>query len=261
MNFFFVFFRQSTHGQGAVRIALFHHHDVYLVKGAKNVAEIFRKPALSVTLAYGITLRYCFGMASQAAAVYNSDTSGSHEKAIAKSNVLPHNRVSYRTHENLVQGLLGALTPASDRFENTLTESFYSLPISDEWVEFPDLVQFFEDHIGTAIVETTFGSALLAQNPGFIRDLWAYDKVVMSLAKRLPSFWTPDAYRLREKLRLCVKRWHAGLIRNEDEGKEVRGDGFIQTPQAIRDRLRMLLSIDKQDFDAVASTDLGLIWA
>lgn len=236
--------------------------DVYLVKGAKNVAEIFRAPALSATLAYGFALRYCFGMASQAAAVYISDTSGSHEKAIAKSNVLPHNRVSYRTHENLAQGLLGlSLTPASDLFENTLTESFYSLAISDEWVEFPDLVQFFEEHIGTAIIETLFGSALLAQNPGFIHDLWAYDKVVMSLVKRLPFFWIPEAYRLREKLLLAIKRWHAGLIGNENEGKEVRNDGVIQTPQAIRDRLRMLLSVDKQDFDAVASTDLGLIWA
>lgn len=236
--------------------------DVLLVNGAKNVAEIFSAPALSVTLAYGIALSYCFGMASKAAAVYISDTSGSHEKAIAKSNVLPHNRVSYRTNENLVQGLLGvSLTPDSDRFENTMTKSFYSLAISDEWVESPDLVQFFEEHIGTGIVEIVVGSDLLAQNPGFIRDLWAYDKVVMSLAKRLPFFWIPEAYRLREKLLLPVKRWHASLIGSEDEGKEVRSDGVIQTPQAIRDRLRMLLSIDKQDFYAVASTNLGLIWA
>lgn len=254
-------FRQSNHGQGAVRIALL-NDDIYLVMGAKNVAEVFRAPALSVTLAYGIALRYCFGMASQAAKMYISDTSGSHEKAIAKSDVLPHNRVSYRTHENLVQGLLGsALTPASDRFENILTESFYSLGISDEWVEFPDLLQFFEDHIGTAIVETVFGSALLAQNPGFIRDLWAYDRVVMSLAKRLPFFWIPEAYRLREKLLLSVKKWHAGLIGYENEGTKVQSKGDIQTPQAIRDRVRMLLSIDNQNCDAVASTDLGFIWA
>lgn len=238
-----------------MRIALL-NGDIYLVKGAKNVAEIFRAPALSVTLAYGIALRYCFGMASRAASVYISDTSGSHEKIIARSDVLPHNRVSYRTHENLLQGLLGvALTPASDRFENTLTESLYSLGIGNEWVEFPDLLEFFEDHIGTAIIEAVFGSALLAQNPGFIRDLWAYDKVVMSLAKRLPFFWIPEAYRLREKLLLSVKRWHAGLIGCENEGNDV------QTPKFIRDRVKMLLSIDNQDFDAVASTDLGFIWA
>lgn len=249
----FWFFRQSTHGQGAVRLALL-NDDVYLVKGTKNVAEIFRTPALTVTLAYGIALKYCFGMASRAATIYISDTSGSHEKAIAKSDVLPHNRVSYRTHQNLLQGLLGvALTPVSDRLENTLTESLYSLDISEEWVEFPDLLEFFEDHIGTAIVEAVFGSALLFHNPGFIRDLWAYDKVVMNLAKRLPFFWIPNAYRLREKLLRSVKRWHTGLIGHENEGKEAQSKEYIQTPKVIRERVRMLLSIDNQDLDALAS--------
>lgn len=170
---------------------------------------------------YGIALKYCFGMALRATTIYILDTSGSHEKAIAKSDVLPYNRVSYRTHQNLLQELLGvALTPVSDCLENTLTESLYSLNISEKWVEFPDLLEFFEDHIGTAIVEAVFGSALLFHNPGFIRDLWVYDKVVMNLAKRLPFFWIPNVYRLREKLLHSMKRYHTGLIGHENEGKE-----------------------------------------
>lgn len=169
--------------------------DVYLVHGAKYITEVFRTSTLNVTFAYGIALKHCFGMAQKAANVYFADTSGSQCKPIEGSSANPQGRVSYQTHENLLHGLLGAgLAPISDRFERALTESINSLNINEEWVHYPDLLEFFEDFLGAAIIKAIFGPALLSQNPGFIRDLWAFDKVVMGLGKRLPAFCIPEAY-------------------------------------------------------------------
>lgn len=255
--------RRSSRDQSTVRIALL-QNDIYLVQGARNVAEVFRTSSLSVTLAYGLVLKYCFGMAQKAVNSYIADTSGTQHKPIAGSNVEPQNRVTYLTHESLLKGLLGAdLGPASDRFESALTESLCSFGISREWDDFPDLLEFFEDHVGTAIIKAIFGSALLSQNPDFVRDLWAYDKEVMSLAKRLPAFWIPEAYRLRNKLLRSVKEWHTTARAHSDELKGMQNEGAdpVWGSEMIRNRYKMLLSVENQDFDSVASTDLGFIWA
>ena len=255
--------RHCSRGQSVSRIALL-KEDLYLVHGAKSVAQVFRTSSLSVTLAYGIALKYCFGMAQEAANIYFADTSGSQHRPIVGSNVPSHNRVGYLTHESLLKGLLGTgLGPASDRFEGALTESFESLNINKEWVDFPDLLEFFEDHVGAAIIRAMFGSVLLSQNPEFVSDLWAYDKLVMSLAKRLPAFCIPRAYKLRKRLLLCIREWHNFATTHSDKARKIGEDdghpfwGCVM----IRDRYKMLLGVEKQDCDSVASTDLGFIWA
>lgn len=249
--------------QAAVRIALL-KDDLYLVQGAKNVAEVFRTSSLTVTLAYGIVLKCCFGMADKAADIYVADTSGCQLKPIAGSHVQRQGRVSYQTHESLLQGLLGTgLAPATDRFESAFNDSLCSLNIHEEWTHFPDLLAFFEDHVGSAVIKAIFGSALLSENPDFLRDLWAYDKVVMSLAKRLPAFWIPGAYELRNKLLLSIRRWHRYARTHPDEldeGQSVDVDP-VWGCRMMRDRYKMLLGIENQDHDSVASTDLGFIWA
>lgn len=235
-----------------------------MVHGAKNVAELLRTSSLTVTRAYGIALEYCFGMARKAVRTYVTDTSGSQHKPIVGSNVHPQNRVSYPTHENLLKGLLGpGLAPTSDRFESALTESLSSSTVSKEWVKFPDLPEFFENHVGSAVVQAIFGSTLLGQNPKFVRDLWAYDRDVMSLAKRLPAFWIPDAYEIRNKLLLSIKRWHAFARARSDKAQkpQIEDSDQFWGCEMIRSRHKMLLGVKDQDFDSLASTDLGLIWA
>jgi hypothetical protein len=111
-------------------------------------------------------------MAQKAVNMYLADTSGSHHKPIEGSNVHPQNRVSYLTHENLLKGLLGTdLAPAADRFESALAESLDSLSVGNEWLNLPDLLEFFEQEVGKATIKAVFGSTLLSQNPDFVRDL------------------------------------------------------------------------------------------
>ena len=163
-----------------------------------------------------------------------------------------------------MQGLLGAgLEPASDRFGRSLAEALDSLPISGEWETFPDFLVFFENLVGTAVIKSLFGPTLLSLNPDFVRDLWAYDKVVMSLAKRLPIFCIPGAYKLRSKLLDSIKKWHTFAASNSEIDAHLGDEDFDQLwgSQMMRDRYRMLLDVEHQDCDSVASTDLALIWA
>lgn len=255
--------RRSKSEQVVVRIALL-KDDIYLVQGSTNIAEILRKPSLTVTLAYGIALKYCFGMAQKAVDVYIADTSGSQQKPIAGSNVPSQNRVSYLTHENLLKGLLGTgLAPATDRFESALTESLNLETIGQNWEYYPDFLEFHEDHVGAAVIRALFGPTLLSQNLDFVRDLWAYDKVVMSLAKRLPAFWIPNAYRLRDKLLSSIRKWHDFAKENfvNMNGSQHLDDDPLWGSEMIKHRHKMLLGIGNQDSDSVASTDLGFIWA
>ena len=255
--------RSFNHDRSVIRVALL-KGDLYLVQGPKNIAEVLRTPSLSVTNAYSHVLKYCFGMSAKAAGMYTADTSGSQRKPIAGSNVHPRNRVSYLTHENLRKGLLGpGLAPTTDRFEKAWAGSLGSLNISQKWVNFPDILEFFEDQVGGAVITAIFGFTLLSENPGFLRDLWAYDKVVMSLAKRLPVYWMPQAYRLRKKLLLAIKKWHALARMNSDKAKNTPDEeaASLWGSEMIQDRYKMLLSIENQDNNSVASTDLGLLWA
>ena len=257
-------FSRSSRNRSITRVALL-ADDIYIVHGAKSIAEVLRTSSLSVTKAYGIALKHCFGMAQKAVNSYHADTSGCQHKPIKGSYVQPQDRISYLTHENLLKGLLGTgLAPTSERFEKALTESLSSLSIGDEWVEFPNLVELFENHVGGSVIKAIFGSALLSQDPNFVRDLWAYDKVVMNLARRVPKFWSPEPYRLRDKLLLCIKKWHA-LARAHSDRQESQVQREEAEPfwgsEMIKDRHKMLLGVKDQDYDSLASTDLGFIWA
>ena len=250
--------------KSTVRIALI-EDDVYLVQGSKHVSEVFRTSTLTVTKAYAIALKYCFGMASKSVKAYLADTSGSHSKPIPGSSVDSRGRVSYHTHENLVRGLLGkGLASKTDRFEQVITESLSSLEIDEEWVEFPDLLGLFQNVVGSAVLKSIFGDHLLSQNPTFLDDLWEYDgTAVMNLARRLPSFITPRAYKLRASLLSSITRWYK-FVESKAEDSDIDANDEIDPfwgSAMMRERQDMLLKIKDQDRNSVASTDLGFIWA
>lgn len=218
-------------------------------------------------------------MERKAVDVYISDTSGSRSRPIPGSNVPENKRVSYHTHENLVQGLLGAgLGPTTERIEEELFASLDSSVPSRRtqekgWTYKEDLTEFVEEHLGSAMLKALFGPLLLADSPDFNRDLWKYDKKIMSLAKRLPVVFIPEAYRLRNKLLDSIMRWHRLASRlsaatrgrrsnnGNDEDKGAGDADPFWGSTMMRERHEMLLGIGDQDLKSVASTDLGFIWA
>ncbi|EED13965.1 conserved hypothetical protein [Talaromyces stipitatus ATCC 10500] len=264
------FFLQASgfcQGRWPLRVNLL-NDEIYLVQGSKNITSVFNNPVVTVTRAYGIVLKYCFGMDQNAVDVYVSDTSGSRHQPIPGSQTPSSRRVSYHTHENLVQGLLGSgLGPITYRMEASLLACLNkAVPNSPDWTYGEDLTTFFEEHLGTAILQTLFGPLLLSENPNFNRNLWQYDKQIMALAKRLPAWLIPGPYRLRDELIRAVMKWHQratelseaspeNTLANESEVDAYWGSAMM------RERHQMLLKIEGQDLESVASTDLGLIWA
>jgi len=202
-------------------------------------------------------------MSPAAVSAYTADTSGAHSNPLAGSNIKPKDRVSYLTHENLLKGLLGTgLAPATERFEEGLTEGLCSLNVTNEWVEYLDLLAFFEEHVGQAVLQAIFGTQLLEQDEGFLHDLWEFDAGVMGLARRLPRFSIPAAYRVRETLLGAVRSWHGFAKAGEGAGADGDGDGDpVWGSRMMRERYSMLHGVRDQDAESVASTDLGLIWA
>ena len=219
---------------------------------------------MSVAWSYGFVLRHCFGITRQAADIYYKDTSGPGKHPIPGSKIEPQNRIYYRTHQMLLQGLLGqGFSPKMDRFEEELETSVSSLPVSEEWVEFPDLMEFYQLILGCIVIKTVFGKALLSCNPDFIRMLWDFDSVVTGLAKRFPIICAPKKYWLRRKLIQCVKNWHryATIHSTESESAEGRDVDPLWGSRMIRERYSMLHNIKSQDPDSIASTDLAFIWS
>lgn len=92
------------------------------------------------------------------------------------------------------------MLPKFERFQNILKRNLNAEHIGEERVGFPDLFVFFCNNVGKAVLESLFGPSLLAINPGFTDDLWEFDENVVHLAKRMPRFMIPGAYRVRERL-------------------------------------------------------------
>ena len=212
----------------------------------------------------GYVLRVCFGMSCQAADMYHKDTSGPRKKSNLGSITKAHDRIYLKTHETLLEGLLGkGLPPMTDRLTKELKDSIASLQISHEWTEFPDLEMFYQKYVGTAIVKAIFGNLLLSQNPNFLPCLWEFDSVVMRLAQRLPIFCAPRTYWLRYQLLQSIKKWHT-YARIHSAGFERVNDEDIDPLwgcRMIRDRFARLRDINNQDYDSLASTDLAFIWS
>lgn len=256
-------YRRIGRNDPVIRIPLL-TNDLYLVHGAKNIAEAFRATSLSVTWSMGFVLVHCFGMSKQAADVYHKDTTGAREKPNIGSKTEPPNRIYYKTHETLLEGLLRqGLVPMTDRLEVEMRASISTLRISDDWTYFPDLKEFYEVFLGTTVIKTIFGSTLLSLNPDFVQDLWNIDGVVMTLAKRLPIIFAPRTYWLRRKLLLQVKRWHAyARARSaEHQNAEDQDNDPHWGCKMIRDRYKTLRATQSQDDDSIASTDLAFIWS
>ncbi|KAI4194054.1 MAG: hypothetical protein LQ350_008000 [Teloschistes chrysophthalmus] len=106
------------------------------------------------------------------------------------------------------------------------------------------------------------GPALLQQNPNFERGFWKLDSDIFYFFKAYPWWLVPRASNNRAKLLNGVKRWHDYARSNFTESC-IEWDGhdpYYGSP-LMRSRQEYLAKIDFLDEDALASQDLGLLWA
>jgi hypothetical protein len=104
--------------------------------------------------------------------VYTTDDSDSYRKSNPASNVKPHNRIDFLTHDDLIKELSRLdLDPAFKRFAHKLTKNLYALNVCKDWAQISDLLEFFQNHVSTAMIETLYEITLTSQHSNFVCDL------------------------------------------------------------------------------------------
>ncbi|KAI9648309.1 hypothetical protein NHQ30_002942 [Ciborinia camelliae] len=213
-------------------------------------------------------LKYIFGMPPKALEMYAKDDSGIAAQPPPGSSVAPHNRVDCRTHVGLLGFIKGdGLANSCEGLVTGFYQRLAELPVNeDEWLELPDFMAFYDEHFGSALVESICGPSLTRLSPDFAKDFSKYDMESPGLLKGFPRWLIPDAYEARDKLLASVKQWHT-FARAYFKEESVSPDGdadpywgslFMRERQGVGG---IFSNTDNFNDDARAASDLGLIWA
>ena len=236
--------------------------EIFLLQGPENIVSLFKQR--TGTFLHHFVLKNMFGMHSKPLSAYKADDSGHHSERYPGSITETHNRIDFLTHDLFVKFLSGpGLSRMFERFSRSLSDRLEAVDVGAEWREIPDLLEFIQMEVGTAILEAITGPQLVAQNPTFVSDLFKYDSAVPTLSKGVPRCIASEAYRTRDKMLHMIKIWHAYARKHFDNNLiDVDGDfDPFWGSEHMRCRQKTLLNVDGFDEDALASSDLGLIWA
>lgn len=237
--------------------------DLYILQGAKNIIALFKQHDLSAFVLHGTLLRQVFRLPKPAAAIYHQDNSGAYAEPNPESAVDAHNRVEYHTRTSFLRFLNGpGLAPLSHRFERNVTARFQSLAVGAEWTYQDHLADIFYYKLAPAVVESMCGYALLQRHPEFTKDFWEIDHNSMSFFTGIARIFNLKACRARDRALSAIKEWHSWARENFDPntiGDD--GDDPYWGSKFFRDRQGIFFGMDGFDADALASEELGLIWA
>lgn len=177
----------------------------------------------------------------------------------------PHNRVDYLIHKDLLRAFGGAgLNQSYERCTALLRASLLATTSNDvggRWVEMPDLLTFYRHLLGGAIIEGLYGPTLLRLNSNFLADIWSFDEAVPYFVRLVPTLFNRQGHQARARLVASILRWYAYAREHCDESalNENDMDQFWGS-ELMRSRQRVLLAADGQNSEALATSDLGLIW-
>ena len=237
-----------------------------LVSGTDNITTIFKETRnLAPKQAALVALEYVFGLPKRAIGFYNDDDSGTAFNAHPQSNVEPHNRIFYFQHKTTLANLSGsALNDLTRRFLENLRHRIFQSSIGSEWVDMPDLYSFLQVELFEASVEAMCGPIIFRLNPDFTKEFWEFDRCMPSLFKGYPRWMVPRSYRALDKALKSVKQWHtfahehydpSQILANDENWDEYFGS------KLIKERLEYSKKMEPLNADALASEDMGLMWA
>lgn len=252
--------RKSNSGLMALKLG---RNRVNFVSGAETVAKLWRSKNLDATAETSFSLKVFFATPDYSMRVYLGDKSGVSPQPHPESNVVEKNRYYYQNRKAVVGFFNGAgLKSMGNRFVDLLIKEITMLHLGPQWTEQEDLCAFVQKLFIGPAVEAMCGPILLAQNPDFGNNFWQIDHDMYYFFKAYPKWFAPGAYRNRRKLLNDVKSWHT-IARQRFEESSIERDGhdpFYGSP-LMRTRQQYLSNVDGLDADAIASQDLGLIWA
>ena len=240
------------------------NHTVYILGGPENVAPIWKyKRTITTPNVHTFVIKSLFAMPEKAIDMYARDNSGILPRPEPDSNVAPHNRIDYLTHEGFQRLFAGEGLPGLyKRWSASFMLRLSSLGVLHEWTDIPDVVDFWMPPLTAALNEALAGPILERRNPHFTRDFLEYLPYVHGLMKGLPRFLLPKAYALRDRLLHDVKEWQA-IARAGFNEHDVSEDGDSDPwwgSKSIRERQKALIKVDNWDHNSLASSDFGLLW-
>ena len=238
--------------------------DLYLVSGPENIKTLFRQPDLHTKIYRALSFKTMCKMPKDALAFWMSDDSGMLAQPHPESHVPAHLRVDYMTHDGVAKILTGiGLKPLCDRFTRNLSQRLLAnTSVGVEWVEYPDLFAFMQNELLTPAMEALWGTKVFSLEPAFSQDIWHFSRGLPYLAKGYPRWLAPSAYRARDKCLESVKRWHSSIsasLATPPEGMD-RWNPEYGT-EFVKYRHRMWSQMPRMNVDAIASEDLGMMWA
>ncbi|CAD6447907.1 65795566-4059-423b-9ce8-6320b22c028f [Sclerotinia trifoliorum] len=179
------------------------------------------------------------------------------------TNVLAKDRVDHITHQGFHRALSGpGLIPTSRRYVSALTVRLDEKRFSTNWAEMEDFSNFFRDVVSSSLIEFLYGPTMIRLNPEFMKELWGFDASVPWLARGVPSFIKPSAYKPRENCVAQLKLWYS-YARKHFTKSSISPDGDGDPywgSNLMRYRQEKLLAVKNHDDDALARMDLGLAW-
>ena len=210
------------------------------------------------------SLKQFFDTPKQSMKAYLLDDSGINPRPHPKSNISKESRYYFENRKHTASFFNGpGLRSMGNRFASLLTREINELAIGHDWTDHHDLFAFIQDLVIRPAVEAMCGPVLFSQNPDFGHNFWAIDSDILYFFKGYPRWLAPKAYANRSKLLRSIKQWHSYARANFDESC-IEPDGhdrFYGSP-LMRSRQDYLPKVEYlDDPDAIASQDLGLLWA
>ncbi|KAL8698457.1 MAG: hypothetical protein Q9224_001843 [Gallowayella concinna] len=236
---------------------------INFVTGANNIARLWRCKDLDASAVTSFSLKQFFLTPEKSMEVYLGDDSGISPQPHPLSNIAEKNRYYYQNRKAIVGFFNGpGLMSMGNRFSHLLVNEIHRLEVPDDWINETDLYSFVLRVVIGPAVEAMCGPVLLEENPNFGNDFWKMDHDIFYFFKGYPKWLAPSAFQNRIKLLNGVKHWHT-FARSHFDATCIESDGhdrFYGSP-LMRSRQQYLTKIDCLDADAIASQDLGLLWA
>lgn len=240
---------------------------VHYISGAENILTLFRNSRdLTTTPSTIRILESAFGSPPDVSHILLKDKTGVSPQPLKDAPYIePHNRIFSIIHKGLHTHLNGrGLVTLGEKFGPYLEEELENLPIGkEEWTEVPDLYRMITMVVFTASTKALCGPHIFALNPDFASDFWEFDYHVPTLFKSIPRWIAPTAYRIRDKLKESVQKWHAFADEHFDTSLEaVQPQDWEEYygHRLMRERRIDHGNIDGFTKQAAASNDLGMIW-
>ncbi|KAG8528042.1 uncharacterized protein KY384_006958 [Bacidia gigantensis] len=237
---------------------------INFVTGSDNILTLWRSKDLDAKVVTAFSLSWFFATPKNSMNIYETDDSGINPKPHPASiGIEVKNRYYYQNRKAIVGFFNGTgLKSMAGRFSLLLGREINNMDLGSEWIPCKDLYRFIQDLVIGPAVESMCGPVLLDQNPNFGNDLWQLDEDIYYFFKGYPKWLVPAAFQNRSKLLNGMKMWHRYARDNFDESsiESDDHDRFYGSP-LIRARQEYLSNFNEMDDDALASQDLGLLWA